>query len=71
MKRKLTLTRTSQPSILTEEEISAMVDQFLGAQVARSKDGTLTQEQVIGIAAEELRLQLENLEMAKQYRGEH
>lgn len=70
MKRKLTLTRTSQPSILTEQEISAMVDQFLGAQVARSKDGTLTQEQVIGIAAEELRLQLENLEMARQRRDQ-
>lgn len=70
MKRKLTLTQTSQPSILTEEEISAMVDSFLGAQVARTKDGTLTHEQMMGIAAEELRLQLEN-EIAKQHRGEH
>lgn len=69
MKRKLTLTRTSQPSILSESEIAELVDSFLGAQVARSKDGTLTQDQMLGIASEELRIQLENLEMA-QHRGD-
>lgn len=63
---RLTLIKTSQTTLLTEQEISDMVDQFLGNELARSKDGTLTQEQQMGIAAEELRIQLENLEMAKQ-----
>ena len=70
MKRKLTLTKPSQTTLLTEDEINAMVDQFLGNELARSKDGTLTNEQVIGIAAEELRLKLEALEMNEQ-RGKH
>ena len=47
-----------------------MVDQFLGNELARSKDGTLTQEQMLGIASEELRLKLEALEMNEQ-RGKH
>ena len=67
---RLTLIKTSQTTLLTEQEISDLVDQFLGNELARSKDGTLTQEQQMGIAAEELRIQLENLEMAK-HRGEH
>ena len=70
MKRKLTLRKPSQTTLLTEDEINAMVDQFLGNELARSKDGTLTNEQVIGIAAEELRLKLEALEMNEQ-RGKH
>lgn len=65
MSRKLSLTKSSQTTLLTEQEISDMVDQFLGNELTRSKDGTLTQEQQIGIAAEELRIKLENLEMAK------
>lgn len=66
MSRRLSLTKPSQTTLLTEQEISDLVDQFLGNELARSKDGTLTQEQQMGIAAEELRLQLENLEMANQ-----
>lgn len=66
MSRRLSLTEPSQTTLLTEDEIRAMVDQFLGNELARSKDGTLTQEQQMGIAAEELRIQLDNLEMARQ-----
>lgn len=66
MSRRLSLTKPSQTTLLTEDEISTMVDQFLGNELARSKDGTLTQEQQMGIAAEELRIQLDNLEMARQ-----
>lgn len=65
-KQRLSLTKPSQTTLLTEDEISAMVDQFLGNELARSKDGTLTPEQQMGIAAEELRIQLDNLEMARQ-----
>lgn len=66
MSRRLSLTKPSQTTLLTEDEINSMVDQFLGNELARSKDGTLSQEQQMGIAAEELRIQLDNLEMAKQ-----
>ena len=69
-RHRLSLTKPSQTTLLTEDEINAMVDQFLGNELARSKDGTLTQEQVLGIVSEELRIQLETLEMAK-HRGDH
>ena len=65
MSRRLSLTKPSQTTLLTADEINSMVDQFLGNELARSKDGTLTQEQQMGIAAEELRIQLDNLEMAR------
>ena len=35
MKRKLTLTRTSQPSILTEEQLSKMIDDFLDGELTK------------------------------------
>ena len=64
--KRLSLTKESKTTLLTDQEISDLVDSFLNGELARSKDSTLTPEQINGIAAEELRIQLENLEMSKQ-----